>query len=72
MIGLDDTWDIKGIHGPVCFSQPGAGSEKSFCYIKLCFRQRGIQPKIAFIFRGKWRSIVNIDKQDYEDDVLLF
>ena len=30
VIGLDDTWDTKGSHVPLCFSQPGAGSEKVF------------------------------------------
>ena len=30
VIGLDDNWDTKGSHGPVCFSQPGAGSGKTF------------------------------------------
>ena len=53
------------------FSHPGAGSgEKSS--IKLCFRQRGIQPNIAVIFRGTGRVIEDFDKQAYEDDVLLF
>ena len=28
VIGLDDTWDTKGSHRPVCFPQLGAGSEK--------------------------------------------
>ena len=30
VIVFDDTWDTKGIHGPVCFSQPGDGYEKMF------------------------------------------
>ena len=72
VIGLDDTWDTKGSLGPVCFSQPGAGSEKSVCYIKLCFCQRGIQPNTTVIFWGTGRGIVDFDKQAYEDDVLLF
>ena len=52
VIDLDDTWDIKVSHVPVCVSQPGAGSDKRFCYIKICSRQHGVQPKIAVIFRG--------------------
>ena len=38
LIFLDNTWDKKGIHGPVFFFHPGAGSEKK-CSIKICFRQ---------------------------------
>ena len=30
VIGIDDTWDTKGSHGPVCFYQPYYGSEKVF------------------------------------------
>ena len=40
--------------------------------IKLCFRQHGIQPKIAVIFQGTWRGIAYFEKQSYKDDVLLF
>ena len=29
VIGLNENWNKKGNHGPVCFSQPGAGSEKN-------------------------------------------
>ena len=29
LIVFDDNWDTKGIHGPVCFSQPGDGYEKN-------------------------------------------
>ena len=44
------------------FSHPGAGSGGGKCNIKLCFRQRGIKPKIAVIFRGTGGSIENFDK----------
>ena len=47
LIVLDETWDTKCIHVPVCFSQPGAGSEISFSSIKLCFYQSGIKPNIV-------------------------
>ena len=55
LICLDDTWDTTGSHKPVCFSHPGAGSGGRS--IKICFCQRGIQPKIAVIFLGTARSI---------------
>ena len=71
MIGLDDNWDTKGSHIPVCFSQPGAGSEKK-CSIKPCLFQSGIQPNITVIFWVTWRVIVDFDKQAYEYNVLLF
>ena len=71
MVGLDDTWDKKGSQGPVCFSHPGAGSEKCLFH-KLCSFQRGIQPNITFIFGGTGRSIVYFGKQAYKDDMLLF
>ena len=62
VIYLDYTWYTNGSHGPVCFSHPGAGSGEKKCNIKLCFRQREIQPKIAVIFRGTGGSIENFDK----------
>ena len=71
MIGIDDTWDTKGSHGPVCFTQPGAVFEKNVCSIKLCFCQSGIQPNITVIFGGKGRGNVDFDKQAYEANVLL-
>ena len=71
VIGLNETWDTKGIHEPVCFSQLGAGSEKSVCSIKLCFYQRIKQPNITVIFGGTGGSIVDFYKQAYKDDVLL-
>ena len=71
VICLDDTWDTKVSHGPVCFSQPGAGSEKH-CSIKICFYQRGIQPNITVIFWGTGRGIVDFDKHSFKGDVLLF
>ena len=72
VIGLDDILYTKGSHGPVCFSQPGTGSEKSVCSIKLWFCQSGIQPNITVIFMVTVIGIVDFYKQVYEDDVLLF
>ena len=72
VIGLDDNRGTKGSHGPMCFSQPGAGSEKKCLFVKLCFCQRGIQPNITVIFWGTVRGIVDLDKQACEDYVLLF
>ena len=63
LIGIDETWDTKGIHGPVCFYYPGAGFEKIFCHIKLCFHQNGIQPNISANFQEKGRGITDFDKQ---------
>ena len=63
VIGLDETWDTKGGHGPVRFSQTGAGSEKSFYSIKLCFYQHGIQPNITVIFWETGSGILDFDKQ---------
>ena len=71
MIVLDGTWDTKGRYGPVFYFQKGAGSDL-FCSIKLCFHRRGIQPKIAVIFWGTGGSIVDFNKQDNGDDILLF
>ena len=72
MIGLDETWDTKGSHGLVCFSQTGAGSENNVCSIKLYLYQRVIQPNITVIFGGTGIIILDSDKQAYEDGVLLF
>ena len=72
VIELDDNWDKKGSHGPVCFYQPGAGSEKRFCLIKLFLRQHGTQPNIAVIFRVTGRFIADFYEQAYENDVILF
>ena len=40
--------------------------------IKLCFRHRGIQPKIAVILQVTGRGIEDLDQQSYKDDVLVF
>ena len=72
VIGLDDTWDKEGSYGPVCFSHPGAGSEKRFCSIKLYFCQRKIQPNITVTLWGTGKGIIDFDKQAHEDYVLLF
>ena len=72
VIDLDDTYYTIGSHGHVCFSQPGAGSEKNVCSIKLCFCKRGIKPNITVLFWGTGRGIVFFDKQAYGNDVLLF
>ena len=42
VMSIDDTWDTKLSHGTVCVFQPGAGSEKLICSIKLCFHDHGI------------------------------
>ena len=72
VICLDDTWDTKCSHGTVCFSQPGAGSEKRFCSVELCICQCGIQPNITVIFGGTGKVIVDFDKQSYENGMILF
>ena len=72
VIGLDDNWDKKVSHGPVCFSHPGAGSGKSVCSIKLCFCQHGIQQNITVIFWVTGRGIVDFYKKSYKDYVFLF
>ena len=68
---LDKTRDIKGIHGYVCFSQLGSGSENRFCSITLCLCQRGIQPNITVVFWGTGKGIVDFYKKSYKDDVIL-
>ena len=70
VIGLGDTWDTKGNHRPVCLTQTVAGSG-FFCFVKLCFRQRVIQPNIAVIWQVTVRGIADFDKQSYKDVVLL-
>ena len=62
MIGIDSIWYTKGSHGPECFSQTGAGSEKDFCSIKICLCGSGIQLNITVIFWGTGRAIVDFDK----------
>ena len=62
VIVLDDTWDTRGSHGPVCYSQPGDGSENIFS-VKLLFFQRGIKPNFAVNFGGTVRVIVDFDKK---------
>ena len=71
VIGIDDTWYTKEIHGHVHVSQSDSGSNKMFCSVKICFRQRGIKPNIAFILWGTCMGIKDFDKQSYEYDVLL-
>ena len=57
VIGLDETWDTEGSHGPVRFPQSGAGSEKK-CFMKLCLYHSGIQPNITVIFWVTGKGIV--------------
>ena len=61
VIGIEEIWDTKGKHVTVFVSLTGAGYEKSFCSIKLFFRQFGIKPNIPVIFLGKWKSIADYD-----------
>ena len=64
---------MKKISMNLCvFSQPGDGSGKKICSLKLFFYQCGIKPNITVIFWGTGRGIVDFDKQAYKDDVLLF
>ena len=72
VIGLDEAWDTKGIHGYVRVYHKGDGHDKHFCSIKLLLRQRGIQSKIAFIFWGIEDRVTASENQSYEDDALLF
>ena len=46
-----ENWDTKGIHGPVCGSYPGTGSDKRPPPLKICFLQSGIKPNIALIIQ---------------------
>ena len=59
VIGLDYTRDIKGSHVNVCVYQKCDGSDKNLFPIKLCFYQRVIQPKIAFISQGTGKGITD-------------
>ena len=52
-------------------SQPGAGSDKIFCSMRMCFFQQVGHPKIAFIFGGTDKQIKDTEKQAYEYDVLV-
>ena len=72
VIGLNDTWDTKVIHGIVCVSHTCSGSNKRFFPVRLCFHQRGIKPSISVKFLGTDKTIIYFDKQVYEDDVLFF
>ena len=72
VIFIHGIWDTKGRHGPVCLSQPGYGSEKSVCSIKICFFKRGTQPNITVVFEGTERGIVYFDKQAYKNDVIFY
>ena len=57
VIALDETWDKKVIHGHVRVYHPVSDSNKHFFSIKLCFRQRGIQPNIELSFGGQGRGL---------------
>ena len=62
LIGIDNNRDTKVIHGHVFVSHTGSGYDNLFGYIKLLFRQHGIQPNIAVIFCVKGKSIADVDK----------
>ena len=53
-------------------SQPGYGADKIFCSIQMCFLRQGSQPKNDVIFGGNGKIIKDLEKQDYEDYVLVF
>ena len=69
---FDGTLDTKVIHGTVYFSHTGAGFDKRFFPIKLCFYQHGIQPSIAYIFLDTGKRIADVEKQAYEYYVIFF
>ena len=62
LIGIDNNRDTQVIHGHVFVSHTGSGYDNLFGYIKLLFRQHGIQPNIAVIFMVTHRGIVDFDK----------
>ena len=66
------TLEIKKVATDLCVFPSQVLVLKTFFSIKICFRQCGIQPYIAFIFRVTGRGIVYFDQKDYEDDVLSF
>ena len=72
VIGPDDTWDAKVSHGNVHFSQTVPGSDKHFCFVKLCFCKNIIKPNIAFIFWGTGKYIRDAEKQAYKAYIFLF
>ena len=71
VIVLDDTWDTKVRNEHERVSQPGYGSDKHFCSIKLCLHNNGINSKTRVICWGTGMGITYFDKQYCEDDVLL-
>ena len=66
------TIEIQKVDMDLCVFPSQVLVLKTVFSIKLCFCKRGIQPNIVVIFRGIGMGIVDFDKQDYEDDVLLF
>ena len=62
VIRLDDNWDTIGRNRHVRVSQSGDGSNKHFCFVKLCFCKNIIKPNIAFIFWVTEMGIIDCDK----------
>ena len=60
VIGLDDNLYTEGIHGHVCVSQKGVGSDHVVGSIQLFFLQSRIQPNIALIFQGTVKRITYV------------
>ena len=56
LIGIYDTWDTKGSHGPVFFFRQVLVL-KNICSVKLCLCQSLIQPNITVIFWGTGRLL---------------
>ena len=70
VIGIDETWDTTGIHGPVSLSQQVLVLTKK-SPIKLQFCQHGIQQHISVIFGGTRKIIIDFEKQSYKYDMIL-
>ena len=72
LIGLDDNWYSKVIHGHVCVFHTGDGYDNIFGPIQPFSLQNGIQTKITVIFWVTGKRIAAFDKQYYKYDVLVF
>ena len=57
LIGLDDTWDIKGCYGPVYFSHLGYVSENFFVPLNPSYISMEYNKIIQSYFREQGRGL---------------
>ena len=62
----------EGSSHNIWISQPGSGLDKHQYSLQIMFKPKGVQPKLAVIFRGKGLQISEDEKKAWHQDVDVY